>query len=281
MRGDAMVRHDLIEAIERSRFEAFGSLGRPPYGEVQSDPELVRVFTRIPVLSPVSSCVLRAQFSPDDTVWRIDQALSEFAERRLPVIWNTGPSTRPHDLPSSLIAHGLMPMLEPAGMASRLDALHPQDNAPAELEIEPVMDADRLKHWAEVFAAGFGVAGNIQEPVCQLFAGLALEPDAPWRLFLGVLNGKTVATSALYCGADVAGIYFVTTLPQARQRGIGSAVTYAALVKAKRWDMTPPYCMPHPLAWACIPGLAFRPIAAWDCSPGLPMPSAVSPRHAQ
>jgi ribosomal protein S18 acetylase RimI-like enzyme len=227
-----MVRHDLMKAIEWSRFEAFASLGRPPYGEVQSDPELVRIVTRIPVLSPLSSAIFRAQFSPDDTDRQIDQALSEFAERRLPVIWNTGPSTRPRDLPRSLVAHGWTPLLEPTGMAARLDALHLQVSALAALEIEPVMDADRLKHWAEVFVAGFGVAGNIQQPVCQLFAGLALEPDAPWRLFLGVLTGKPVATSALYCGAGVAGIYFVTTLPQARQRGIGAAVTSAALAKA-------------------------------------------------
>jgi len=224
---------DLIEAIEQSRFEAFGSFGRPPHGETQSDPELVCVFTTIPVLSPVCSCIFRARFALDETERRIDWALSQFAERSLPVIWNTGPSTRPRELPQYLVAQGLTPILEPAGMAANLHTLNTQPSAPAELEIRLVSDADTLKHWAEVFAGGFGVAGNIQEPLCTLFASLLFGLDAPWHLFLGVLHGVPVATSALYLGADVAGIYFVTTLPQARHQGIGSAVTHASLLTAR------------------------------------------------
>jgi ribosomal protein S18 acetylase RimI-like enzyme len=224
---------DLIEAIEQNRVDAFGTFGRAPYGEVQSDPELLRVFTTIPVLSPVCSCIFRARFSLDDIDRHIDRALSPFAERRLPVIWNTGPSTQPRELPKYLVARGLTPILEPAGMAARLDRLNTQLRAPAELEIRPVSDAGMLKHWADVFAAGFGVAGNIQEPLCLLLAGVIFELDQPWQLFLGVLHGVPVATSALYLGAGVAGIYFVTTLPQTREQGIGSAVTHASLLKAR------------------------------------------------
>jgi ribosomal protein S18 acetylase RimI-like enzyme len=223
----------MVEAIEYNRFEAFGSFGRSPQAETHSDPDIVYVVTNIPVLSPVSSCILHAKFVHDDLDGRIDRALRAFAERRLPLIWNTGPATTPRELPAYLLAHGLTLLLEPAGMAANLDAIATSLNAPAELEIRPVTDAESLRQWAEAFAAGFGVAETIQEPLCLLFAGMVVGPGAPWHLFLGALNGRPVATSALYLGAGVAGIYFVTTLPHTRHHGHGSALTQVCLLKAR------------------------------------------------
>ena len=67
----------------------------------------------------------------------------------------------------------------------------------------------------------------------ELVSKLGFTDDPSLHFYLGMLEGKPVATSLLYLRGGVAGIYNVTTLLGARHQGIGSALTVAPLLQAQ------------------------------------------------
>jgi len=68
----------------------------------------------------------------------------------------------------------------------------------------------------------------------EVHAYLGLGPDLPWRYYLGTFQGKPIATALLFFAAGVAALHSVVTLPEARYKGIGTAMTLAALREARR-----------------------------------------------
>jgi GNAT superfamily N-acetyltransferase len=117
------------------------------------------------------------------------------------------------------------------GMAMLLANL-PRDLAEVPgLTIRKVTSLQELKTWSHVFVGGYGLPLDWADPYFEMMAGLGLDQSA--FSYLGELDGEPVAVSSVYLGAGVAGIYNVATLPQARRKGIGAALTVVPLQEAR------------------------------------------------
>ena len=55
----------------------------------------------------------------------------------------------------------------------------------------------------------------------------------PWKIFVGYLDDRPVATNMLFKGGGVASLYAVATVPSARGKGIGAAITLKPLLEAR------------------------------------------------
>jgi len=139
----------------------------------------------------------------------------------------------PHLEPAAWSAHllprGFNYTDDTPGMAIDLASLPPPARHP--VTIQQVADQPTLAAWDQVFTQGYGLPDSMAPAFLRLMESLGT--GFPLRHYLGLLNDQPVATSTLFIGAGVAGIYNVATLAQARGQGIGSAMTLTALYDAR------------------------------------------------
>lgn len=117
------------------------------------------------------------------------------------------------------------------GMAANLQALTESVSTVDGLEVRAVRDEESLRAWAHVFTLGYGLPPEWASSVYDLWLRLGL--GFPMQNYLGILNGEPVATSCLFLGGGGAGIYSVATLPNARGKGVGAALTLKPLHDAR------------------------------------------------
>jgi GNAT superfamily N-acetyltransferase len=115
-------------------------------------------------------------------------------------------------------------------MAADLFALNETTKDIPGLTIERVVDSAGLSAWMDTWIQ---LDDEAHEPRERLYASLGLDGEQKLRHYLARLDGRPVATSQLFLGGEAAGIYCVTTIPEAQRRGIGTAVVLAPLLDAR------------------------------------------------
>jgi GNAT superfamily N-acetyltransferase len=222
----------LIQAIEQNAFESARLLVSAwPSGEVHDDPDLLWTITDIPY--PLFNAVLRARLEPQDVDVAIEAAKARCAARGVPMGWRVGPTSQPANLGRSLIAHGFVPQGDAPGMAVHLRGLDLTRAALPGLSIERVRDESTTGLWGGIVADVFGMPDFVLEATLGIMRALGYGQDLPMSYYLGRWHGTAVAASSILLAAGVAGIYNVSTMPEARRRGIGAAMTVAPLLAAR------------------------------------------------
>lgn len=223
---------EIIKAIE-ANFLAYGTTQFARWSRIEVHDEPHLLWFKCDVPSPMFNVVQRARLSPDNVDHIIAEQQARYAERNLPILWWTSPSSTPLEISHHLTSAGFEPSGELTGMAINLQNLaippHPEN-----LIIEPTAEPASLVTFAHTLCQGFQVPQAIMEPMIDQALAMDHGTEGPLINYVGSLNGLAVATSSLYLGSGVAGIYNVSTMPAVRRRGIGTAITMAPLLEAKK-----------------------------------------------
>jgi len=193
-------------------------------GLVEPDVTVASIALPIPRVNSASA----AQFEPGTADARIDDVVAWFESRGVPFVWRLGPRDRPADLQDRLLAKGFT--LDPdkmPGMAASLAAL-PEVVLPEGTVIERVRDATAYREWLDVTVDGFGMPSQIGDAY-MAFAALGFGDEVPIRVVLARVAGRPVATALGVLAGGGLVINNVTTIAAERGRGIGRAVTLAAM----------------------------------------------------
>ncbi len=220
----------LIQAIKANLLEFFQYLGRATETDFYAGEKFVRWQTRLP--HPWFNGVLALQPPSPEDARVIEDTVAYFKARDVAVFtWWLNPQLAVDDWTRYLLPRGFKVDHDTPGMAIDLKALPADIRAGVDLKIVPVEDRAALAVWAHTFMLGYELPLSWEKDFWDLMAGIGL--DLPVRNYLGYLDGEPVATSNLFLGAGVAGIQCVATLPHARGRGLGAALTAVPLYEAR------------------------------------------------
>lgn len=223
----------MAAAIEENLVGTSAFFGRLPGTDLHDGDPGLRFYVTPGVPHPLFNHVYHTRLPPEGLDARIDAVVRRYAARRLPFFWSVGPFAGPPDLGPRLEAHGLTRAQRLPGMAVDLRELHEDVASPAGLAVERVVDDAVSGEFVEVARTGFGMPGFTAGALGGVLGVAGFAEDSPFVHYVGRLDGEALATASLSLAAGVAGIFNVVTLPGARRRGLGTAMTLAALQKAR------------------------------------------------
>ena len=219
-------RIDPYEAIHRLNVEYTRSAQVIPGWDGRIEDDVLYLSANIPFAAV--NLVGSARFAAATVDERIDEVVAWFRERGMPVGWWVCDRDSPADLETRLQAKGFTLDEATAGMQGAL-AKTAAEPLPGGVEIERVRDTETYEVACATMAAGFGGPPELGD-VFAAMSVLGFDDAAPSRSYLARLEGEPVATSLGLLVDDVLGVFNVATLEHARRRGIGRAVTLAAMV---------------------------------------------------
>jgi len=224
-------KENLINVIETNLFDLMRLVRHWPKIEMHDGPDMLWTASDIPFY--LFNCVMRAHLAPEEINASIASAIHRSKARNVPMGWYVGPATAPPGLGADLLASGFCLESTQIGMAMDLQKLDESPQMPGQLTIVKLYDAESLRPWCQTLGEGFEMPDFIVEAFYEVFLYLGFGDEVPVRHYLGLVQGKPVATSSLFLGEGVAGIYDVATIPEARRQGIGAAMTIQPLQEAQ------------------------------------------------
>ncbi len=222
----------IVTAIESNLFESFlMAFKKWPRAELHDDPDMLWSITDIPF--PSFNTVLRARLSDPNSA--IEAVIARARQRNVPLLWWTGPYTQPSDLGDTLATFGFIGE-EGAGMALDLLSLPEGTVMPQGLVIERVEDTKTMEKFSRVSRVCFEFPDFAGDAFLDCWKSRGLDSQSIFRSYVGLLNDEPVATSSMFLGAGVAGIYSIGTIPEKRRQGIGFAMTLRPLLEARKLE---------------------------------------------
>jgi len=193
--------------------------------------EFFRYSTGIPF--PLLNAVIETQIPSEFAIKKIKENITFFGKRQVPFLWMIGPSSSPRNIGELLTKNGFILEKQP-GMACDLKPLSTNRDPLDQIEIIKVDNIETLKVWNDVVLTGFELPKEIlSDFFYQAFSYKILSEHPSASAFLAYYNKQPVASSLVCYETGVAGIYNVTTLEEARGKGIGTAITLTPLIEAK------------------------------------------------
>lgn len=177
---------------------------------------------------PYFNSIFEANIPLDQLFTAVEEAISPYRKRNLPMSWWVGPKTRPNSLGQVLVDYGLKPVAMEAAMAiCPMDADY--ERASDEVDVQAVNSATDLRTWVEIMTDVYGLPEFTQEPWFQILKKSGLGSRKKLQHFLASVDGEVAGVGSIFYGSQAAGIYNIAVVPQFRGQRVASTLTISLL----------------------------------------------------
>ena len=217
--------------VEHDFVAAWWLLAEAAGHELHDEPDLRWFHTGLPDahLNPV----LTTRLPPARADAVIDRMAAELIARGPPFMWWVTPSSAPDDLADRLTSRGFVADEPWPGMTLRTDSMREPPQVPGLVIRRVTTDAD-LETYVRIFAPILSPSDAFTKLFVDGSRRIGYDEAAPEVHFVGLVEGEPVATVSLLTAGGAAGIYNVATVEGVRRRGIGAAMTAAAVIAGRQ-----------------------------------------------
>lgn len=243
--------HELVRIADENFIASFRKLAQHvSRGEAHETDSIFSFSTGLP-LSGFNGCVVTQETTAADLATSVAWVAAQDVPFR---VWIAQKLVA--DLAEVPASYGL----EPAAALYPGMVLHPIPDAPplgAGVTVVSIRE-EGLDEFIGVLEAGGLRADLAHRLISSSFAA-----DSDVQLFVGRLNEEPVGTSIAIRTAGASGVYNVGTLPKARRRGVGSAVTWAAVDAGRFWGCDTIVLQSSEMGLAMYAEMGFRTVAPY------------------
>jgi len=233
--GEGPHQPAVLERAHANHVEAYRALARAiPKARIEEDSDAVYIRTELP--APDFNSVF-VDHRPGNLDQIIDRARRFFDGWRGPRRIISTPEAAEAVRPAAGHLHLALGEGVPLMILDPLD--RPATPLPEGLSLDRVEDEETLRTYFMTGALGYGAPREAFASLTENKDALARVLGTPdWTNYLASIGGLPVATVLRFTSHRVAGIYFVSTLPEYRRRGIGGAITLRAALEGNREGCT-------------------------------------------
>ena len=216
---------NLNRVVQECAFNYLKFITSLPNMEVHEESDVFYVSADAPVF--YFNSVFNARFNGNASL-KIESAREFFRRRcRSSFTWHITPSSKPENLSDLIIAQGGEFLESMPYLVAHLEVVPWDFPVPANFDWKPVRTHEMLAAWTSIYCHARGYAESADQ-LFKVFADLDLTASSPLQLILGFLGDDPVATYSIFMDGEMAGLYSLSTLPEARGHGIGTAISVAA-----------------------------------------------------
>ncbi|TFG21074.1 MAG: GNAT family N-acetyltransferase [Promethearchaeota archaeon] len=214
-----------------------------PGEDVLDSDELFRWYCGSDIL--LRNWVLNPKFTPENAHLKVKEQIDFFNHRKVSFLWWIGPSATPLNLGEVMEEVGMIKLEQIPEMGDMVIDIRKSEEMESNLneivlktgiEIRKIRSMEEIRDAVQVVIQSMEYSKEFQrsgEKSCEVM----LQEDPSVNMLVGYaayLDGKPVSISTVFYGGGVAGLYSVVTLPKYQHRGIGTAITLAPLIDARK-----------------------------------------------